>query len=138
MREAREAILKMDFEKARSLYRQLSERNPENTDYIIWIGRVSGWLTDYSSADAALDQALEREPRNADALIAKAYIRMYQRRYVDAAGLLQNSISPTARPEAYRRLAEVYAALGRTEQSAAARRTYVEKRLQELATGADP
>ena len=43
----------------------------------------------------------------------------------------------SARPEIYRRLADVYAALGRTEESAAVRQTYVEKRLQELATGAE-
>ena len=35
-------------------------------------------------------------------------------------------------------LADVYAALGRTEESERMRRTYVEKRLQELATAADP
>ena len=69
--------------------------------------------------------------RLADALVGA-------RRLEDAAGLLQNSASANARAEIYRRLADVYAALGRSEESAAARRTYVEKRLQELATGADP
>ena len=68
--------------------------------------------------------------RLADALVSA-------KRLEDAAGLLQNAISTSSRPETYRRLADVYAALGRAEQSAAARRTYVEKRLQELATGAD-
>ena len=69
--------------------------------------------------------------RLADALVGA-------KRLEDAAGLLQNSASSNARPDIYRRLADVYAALGRTEQSEAARRTYVEKRLQELATAADP
>lgn len=69
--------------------------------------------------------------RLADALIKAG-------RLEDAAGLLQNTTSLNPRPETYRRLADVYAALGRTEQSAAARRTYVEKRLQELATGIEP
>ena len=70
--------------------------------------------------------------RLADALVGA-------KRLEDAAGLLQNSASANAaRPDIFRRLADVYAALGRTEESAAARRTYVEKRLQELATGTDP
>ena len=68
--------------------------------------------------------------RLADALVGA-------RRLEDAASLLQNSASTSARPEIYRRLADVYAALGRTEESAAVRQTYVEKRLQELATGAE-
>jgi tetratricopeptide (TPR) repeat protein len=70
--------------------------------------------------------------RLADALVGA-------KRLEDAASLLQNSASANAaRPEIFRRLADVYAALGRTDESAAARRTYVEKRLQELATAADP
>ena len=69
--------------------------------------------------------------RLADALVSA-------KRLEDAAGLLQNSAGANSRPEIYRRLADVYAALGRTEDSAAMRRTYVEKRLQELATAADP
>jgi tetratricopeptide (TPR) repeat protein len=69
--------------------------------------------------------------RLADALVSA-------KRFEDAAGLLRNSASSNPRPEIYRRLADVYAALGRTEDSAAARRTYVEKRLQELAAAADP
>ena len=59
-------------------------------------------------------------------------------RLEDAAALLQNATAINATAERYRRLADVYAALGRTEESAAARRTYVEKRLQELATGIEP
>lgn len=69
--------------------------------------------------------------RLADALIKSG-------RLEDAAGLLQNATGTNARPETYRRLADVYAALGRTEQSAAARQTYVEKRLQEVAIGSEP
>ena len=68
--------------------------------------------------------------RLADALVGA-------KRYEEAAGLLQNSASSNARPDIYRRLADVYAALGRTEESAAARRIYVERRLRELATAAD-
>ena len=68
--------------------------------------------------------------RLADALVSA-------KRFEDAASLLQNSASSNARPEIYRRLADVYSALGRSEESAAARRTYVEKRLQELAAGTE-
>ena len=59
-------------------------------------------------------------------------------RLEDAAAVLQSAIPQNARPETYRRLADVYLALGRTEESERTRRTYVEKRLQELATATDP
>jgi len=90
--------------------------------------------------DAAIDAwrqaiAIRRDSvgplRMSDALIKAG-------RLEEAAILLRASISSTARPEMHSRLAEVYAALGRTEESAAARRASVEKRLQELATAADP
>jgi len=90
--------------------------------------------------DAAIDVwrqaiAIRRDSvgplRMSDALIKAG-------RLEEAAILLRASISSTARPEMHSRLAEVYAALGRTEESAAARRASVEKRLQELATAADP
>src|SRR5688572_270707 len=59
-------------------------------------------------------------------------------RLEDAANVLQSAIPQNARPETYRRLADVYLALGRTGESERMRRTYVEKRLQELATATAP
>ncbi len=92
---------------------------------------------EYEAAIDVFKQAIAvRRDRVSSLRLADALINAG--RLEDAAGLLQNASSQNARPETYRRLADVYAALGRTEQSAAARRTYVEKRLQELATGADP
>jgi tetratricopeptide (TPR) repeat protein len=54
-------------------------------------------------------------------------------RLEEAAAVLQAALS--SRPETRRRLAEVYAALGRTEESARERRTYTEQRLEELRRG---
>jgi tetratricopeptide (TPR) repeat protein len=54
-------------------------------------------------------------------------------RLEEAAAVLQ--AAPNSRPEIRRRLAEVYAALGRTEESARERRTYTEQRLEELRRG---
>jgi tetratricopeptide (TPR) repeat protein len=56
-------------------------------------------------------------------------------RHEEAAAVLQASIPLNPRPELHRRLAEVYAALGRTEESARERRTYMEQRLEELRRG---
>jgi tetratricopeptide (TPR) repeat protein len=53
----------------------------------------------------------------------------------EAAAVLQAAIALNARPETRRRLAEVYAALGRAEESARERQTYTAQRLEELRRG---
>jgi hypothetical protein len=51
--------------------------------------------------------------------------------------MLRETIPSNPRPEARRRLAEVYAAMGRTDESARERQTYTERRLEELRRGGD-
>jgi tetratricopeptide (TPR) repeat protein len=65
--------------------------------------------------------------------VADALIKA--RRLEEAAAVLQAAIPSNARPETHRRLAEVYAALGRADESARERRTYTEQRLEELRRG---
>ena len=58
------------------------------------------------------------------------------KRFEDAAAVLQAAaIASNARPETHRRLAEVYAAMGRTDESARERQTYTQQRLDELRRG---
>jgi len=52
-----------------------------------------------------------------------------------AAAALQAAVAANARPETHRRLAEVYVALGRPEESARERQAYTQQRLQELQRG---
>jgi tetratricopeptide (TPR) repeat protein len=66
--------------------------------------------------------------RVADALIKTG-------RLEEAASVLQVAIRSNSRPETHRRLGEVYAALGRAEESARELRTYTEQRLEELLRG---
>jgi tetratricopeptide (TPR) repeat protein len=56
-------------------------------------------------------------------------------RLEEAAAVLQAAIPLNARPETRRRLADVYAALGRTEDSARERRAYTDQRLEALRRG---
>jgi len=56
-------------------------------------------------------------------------------RFDEASAVLQAAIPTNPRPEVHRRLAEVYAAMGRTEESARERRTYTTQRLEELRRG---
>src|SRR5262245_30357231 len=56
-------------------------------------------------------------------------------RLEEASAVLQAAIPSNPRPEVHRRLAEVYAALGRTEESARARQAYTTQRLEELRRG---
>ena len=87
--------------------------------------------------DAALDvwkQALAIRRDSVGALqIADALIKT--KRVEEAAAMLRAAISSSARPEAHRRLAEVYAALGRADESARERQAYTQQRLQELRSG---
>jgi tetratricopeptide (TPR) repeat protein len=87
--------------------------------------------------DAALDlwkQAATIRRDSVGALqVADALIKT--RRLEEAAAVLQAAISSNARPETHRRLAEVYAALGRAEESARERQAYTRLRLEELRSG---
>jgi tetratricopeptide (TPR) repeat protein len=56
-------------------------------------------------------------------------------RFEEASAVLRAAIPSNPRPEVHRRLAEVYAALGRTEESARERQTYTQQRLDELRRG---
>ena len=87
---------------------------------------------------AALDlwkQAISTRRDSVGALqVADALIKATQ--FEEAAAVLQTAATaPNARPETHRRLAEVYAAIGRTEESARERQTYTQQRLDELRRG---
>jgi len=56
-------------------------------------------------------------------------------RFEEASAVLKAAIPSNPRPELHRRLAEVYSALGRTEESARERQTYTQQRLDELRRG---
>ena len=65
--------------------------------------------------------------------VADALIKT--KRLEEAAAVLQTATTANARPETQRRLAEVYAAMGRVEESARSREAYTRQRLQELKGG---
>jgi tetratricopeptide (TPR) repeat protein len=56
-------------------------------------------------------------------------------RLEEASAVLKAAIASNPRPELHRRLAEIYAALGRGEESARERQTYTQQRLDELRRG---
>ncbi len=90
---AREAIAAERFGEARDYYVRLSENEPDNMDYVVWIGRISGWLKEYDTAITAFNRALDDNSRNSEALIGKAYILMYQQEYGGAEELLEKARS---------------------------------------------
>ena len=89
---------------------------------------------EYESALDVWKQATTIRRDSVGALqVADALIKT--RRLEEAAAVLQAAIQSNARPETHRRLAEVYAALGRPEESARERQAYTQKRLDELRRG---
>ena len=87
---------------------------------------------DYERAIALRQQVIELDPGNAGHYIRLADTLVRARRLEDAATHLRTAISLGGGPEAHRRLAEVLAGLGRSEQSALERQQYRDLRLQEL------
>jgi tetratricopeptide (TPR) repeat protein len=89
---------------------------------------------EYAAAIDAWQQAMAIR-RDSAGLLGLADALVKAGRLEEAAARLQSSTSLSARADIHRRLAEVYAALGRTADSARERQTYMEKRLQELRSG---
>jgi tetratricopeptide (TPR) repeat protein len=84
--------------------------------------------------DAAIETwqeviALERGVAANHLRLAEVLVKV--KRLEEAAGELQTAISLKAGPDARRRLADVYAAMGRTGESARERELYVEERMRE-------
>ena len=87
--------------------------------------------------DAALDAWKQANAIRPDSVghLQVADALMKAGRLEEAASVLQAAVASNARPETRRRLAEVYAALGRTEESARERQAYTQQRLEELRRG---
>ena len=82
--QAQELVRAGRFEQARRAYRVLSEAQPEQVEYMVWVGRLSGWLRDYPAAISAFDAVLERDPRSLEAILGKVYVYLWQRRFGEA------------------------------------------------------
>jgi tetratricopeptide (TPR) repeat protein len=87
---------------------------------------------DYADAIALWRQAIEVDPTNAGLRIHLAEALVAARRPEDAATALRTAVSLGGGAEAHRRLAQVLASLGQTEQSTREWQQYRELRLQEL------
>ncbi|MEE8462539.1 MAG: tetratricopeptide repeat protein [Acidobacteriota bacterium] len=115
---AREAVDTQNFWEARELYIHLSEQNPASLNYLLWIGRLSAWLNDYPTATRFYDRALAREPQNADALVGKAYVLMWQQEFQGAHELLsQAQLRIPERTDLLLALARYYYYQGRTTEA---------------------
>jgi tetratricopeptide (TPR) repeat protein len=89
---------------------------------------------EYDAAIDAWTQANAIRPDSVSHLrMADALIRAGRRE--EAVAVLRAAIPSNARPETHRRLAAVYAALGRADESAREQRTYTALRLEELRRG---
>jgi YaiO family outer membrane protein len=88
---ARQATAAHDYERASVLYRKLAADNPGNAEYRVWIGRLSGYLGKFAPALEAYDAALVIAPDDLDALVGKAYVLLWQRKYSDAKLVLRRA-----------------------------------------------
>jgi tetratricopeptide (TPR) repeat protein len=86
----------------------------------------------YDLAIARWQQVVALDGQNAGSYLGLADALAKARRFEPAASQLEKAVSLNAGPDAHRRLADVYAALGRSKESAREHQAYVEYRLQEL------
>lgn len=92
---AQQAVAAKHFTEAREIYRQLLRKEPENLAYQNWVARLSAWLKEYDVALAAYDLTLARQPENFEAVLGKAYVRMWQRQFQEAESLLDQAARNT-------------------------------------------
>lgn len=76
------------FQRARLIYSQLLAKAPDNVDYLVWIGRLSGYMADYPAAAKTYRAALAQKPDNVEALVGYAYILLWTGDYTSADTLL--------------------------------------------------
>ena len=97
-RTARDAVATKHFREAASVYSRLSEREPGNADYLVWIGRLLSWMQDYPAAIDAYDRALARAPHDVAALVGKATVLMWQQKFSEADCALREAeqLAPTS------------------------------------------
>ncbi len=95
---------------------------------------------EYDRAIETWQQVIEHEGRSAATHLRLADAFVAAARLGEAATQLQMAIAQNAGAHAHLRLAEVYAVMGRTDDSVRERRTYTERRLTELRerAGASP
>lgn len=92
---AQQAVAAKRFGEAREIYRLLLRNDPENLAYQNWVARLSAWLKEYDAALAAYDVTLVRQPENFEAVLGKAYVRMWQRQFQEAESLLEQAARNT-------------------------------------------
>jgi tetratricopeptide (TPR) repeat protein len=90
---AQQAVTGRRWAEARRYYERLTERDPLNEDYLLWIGRLSGWMKEYERADHTFDLVLAQDPGNVEALVGKAYVALWQERFEDCDRLLATAAS---------------------------------------------
>ncbi len=88
---AQQAVAAKHFGEAREMYQQLLRKEPDNLGYQNWVARLSAWLKEYDRALVAYDVTLARQPENFEAILGKAYVRMWQRQFDDAEVLLHQA-----------------------------------------------
>jgi tetratricopeptide (TPR) repeat protein len=93
---------------------------------------VSMAQRDYASAVDLWRQALALQGGNASIHLRLAQALTEAKRLDEAAAEYRAAISLQAGPDAHRRLAEVYDALGRSDEAGRERATYTQRRLDEL------
>ncbi len=91
LEDATRAVAEERFEDARAIFRQLQRDQPTSLVFAVWIGRLSGWLEDYETAEVAYDLALRLDDHNVEALLGKDQVLLWQRNFSPARELITDA-----------------------------------------------
>jgi len=108
------------------------QRRLRTAGMLVLEAELSRTRGEHVRAIEAWQQVLALEGRSATAHLRLADVLIAAKRMDEAAAQLVMAIEANGGAEAHRRLALVYATMGRTEESARERRLYTEERLKEL------
>jgi TolB-like protein/Tfp pilus assembly protein PilF len=82
-----------DFEKARSALTIASQRQPNNTDVLLWSAAIDQRQGRWKEAVTELERALEHDPRNPEVLHDLVNTYKALRRYSDSERLIENGLA---------------------------------------------
>ncbi len=82
---AQDLISQKRFEEARSVYSTLAEKEPERTEFKVWVARLSSWIGDYEESIRLYDDVIKADGNRTEAYVGKAYVHIWTKNVAAAA-----------------------------------------------------
>lgn len=81
-----------DYSKAISLVKEAISKNPENTDYTVFLGRAYSWSGEADKAREIFDDVLQKQSRHEDAFVAYVSLEYWNQNHEKALDLVEDGL----------------------------------------------